>query len=90
MAHAIKIFQPTYTLFTNLKQDHLNWHRNIQEYLDAKMNLVKNTTKKSIINKQLLNFAEDQKLQLHLPENVRIFSDLDSRDSTDGEDIIIS
>lgn len=57
MTHAIKAFQSDYTIFTNLKPDHLNWHRDLQEYLDAKMNLVHQTTRMSIINHEVLEFV---------------------------------
>jgi UDP-N-acetylmuramoylalanine--D-glutamate ligase len=46
-----------YTIFTNFKPDHLNWHMSLQEYLDAKMNLVKYTKKTAIMNDQILDFA---------------------------------
>lgn len=60
MSHAIRDFRSDYTIFTNLKSDHLNWHRDLQEYLDAKMNLVQYTSKKAIINAQILEFAEEK------------------------------
>lgn len=60
MTHATKSFQPDYTIFTNFKPDHQNWHRDLQEYLDAKMNLVHATTKKTIINQQVIGFAEEK------------------------------
>lgn len=57
MTHAIKTFQSDYTIFTNLKSDHLNWHHDLQEYLDAKMNLVHHTMRTSIINQEVLEFV---------------------------------
>lgn len=66
-------FHSDYTIFTNLKSDHLNWHRDLQEYLDAKMNLVKHTKKKSILNEEVLEFVREKYLKVTLPENVRIF-----------------
>ena len=91
MTHVIQSFQSTYSIFTNLKSDHLNWHIDLQEYLDAKMNLIRHTVKKSIINHQLFEFVKDKNLELVFPENIRIFQDLESkRDWTNGNDIMIS
>lgn len=90
MTYAIREFQSTYTIFTNLKSDHLNWHRDLQEYIDAKMNLVQHTSKKSILNAQVLEFAQEKWLKISLPENVRIFQGEYIKDRTDGENITIS
>lgn len=57
MSYAIKHYQSDYAIFTNLKPDHLNWHKNLQEYLDAKMNLIHHTKKMSIVNQQVIDFA---------------------------------
>lgn len=86
-------FSPDYSIFTNFKIDHLNWHRDLQEYLDAKMNLFHHTHKKSIINAEILEFANEKNLKISLPENTRLFSknlDITPRDHTNGEDITIS
>lgn len=86
-------FRPNYSIFTNFKVDHLNWHRDLQEYLDAKMNLFHHTKQKSLINAQIFDFAREKKLQFSLPENTRIFSGnakISPRDYTDGEKIVIS
>ncbi len=53
-------FTPDYTIFTNLKTDHLNWHHDLQEYRDAKMNLVQHTAQKSILNTEILDFTQEQ------------------------------
>jgi len=91
MTHAIQSFQSTYSIFTNLKSDHLNWHIDLQEYLDAKIHLIEHTTKKSILNHQLFEFVKDKNLELVPPENIRIFQNLESkRDWTNGNDIMIS
>jgi UDP-N-acetylmuramoylalanine--D-glutamate ligase len=81
MSHAIKDFQSDYTIFTNLKSDHLNWHRDLQEYIDAKMSLVQHTSKRSIINEEVLEFAREKGLNVTLPENVRGFSKLETLNS---------
>ncbi|MDD2693505.1 MAG: UDP-N-acetylmuramoyl-L-alanine--D-glutamate ligase [Candidatus Gracilibacteria bacterium] len=87
MTYAIRTFQSTYTIFTNLKSDHLNWHRDLQEYIDAKMNLVKHTVKKSILNAQILEFAREKGLNVELPENVRIFAPVIARNEAIQETI---
>ena len=91
MSFGIQKYQSDYSIFTNFKPDHLNWHSSLQEYLDAKMNLIQKTTKKSIIISQIIDFAEENKLDIHLPNNTRIFwNNLLSQDCTDGEILKIS
>jgi len=91
MSYWIKSFQSTYTIFTNLKSDHLNWHKDLQEYLDAKMNLVKHTIKKSIINSQIFDFILEKQLKGDFLDNVRLFNtSIGIPDWTDGDNIIIS
>ncbi len=99
MAFAIQKYQSDYSIFTNLKPDHLNWHTSLQGYMDAKMNLMKHTTKRSIVNAQVIEFAKENTLRMELPENSRIFvksidyfipSNDDIVDGTDGENILIS
>lgn len=91
MSYWIKSFQSTYTIFTNLKSDHLNWHKDLQEYLDAKMNLVKHTIKKSIINSQIFDFILEKQLKGDFLDNVRLFNTSNGiPDWTDGDNIIIS
>ena len=99
MAFAIQKYQSDYSIFTNLKPDHLNWHTSLQGYMDAKMNLMKHTTKRSIVNAQVIEFAKENTLRMELPENSRTFvksidyfitSNDDIVDGTDGENILIS
>lgn len=99
MSHAIgkksltPAFSPDYTIFTNFESDHLNWHIDLQEYLDAKMNLVLHTKKCSILNAQIQNRSHDFGLSIQAPTNVRWFQDTPDpsfRDRTNGEDIFIS
>ena len=90
MAFGIKKYESDYSIFTNFKPDHLNWHRDLQEYLDAKMQLMIRTTKKSIINQQVLDFAQESWLSLDLSLKIRTFGTInDLKDRTDGERIII-
>ena len=92
MAYRIKNYQSDYSIFTNFKPDHLNWHRDLQEYLDAKIHVTRNTKNQSIINQQVIDFARDHHLRFDLPENTRIFqwSPWIAKDRTNGEEIIIS
>jgi UDP-N-acetylmuramoylalanine--D-glutamate ligase len=91
MAFAIRKYQSDYSIFTNLKPDHLNWHTSLQGYMDAKMNLMKYTTIRSIVNEQVIQFAKENELYIEIPENARIFGDgHDTNDTTDGENIRVS
>lgn len=92
MAFSLEKYQSDYTIFTNFKPDHLNWHKDLQEYFDAKMNLVLHTKYKGIMNQQIIDFSSHEKLDLLLPDNIRIFSMSDSRlpNSTNGEIINFS
>lgn len=91
MSFGIEKYQSDYSIFTNFKPDHLNWHKDLQEYFDAKMNLVQKTKKRSIINNQIINFSLENKLNIDIPKNARTFgNDISFRDSTEGEKIKIS
>lgn len=84
-------FMADYSIFTNFKPDHLNWHSDLQDYLDAKMRILHATKKTSIVNQQIIDYARDHTLRIEMPQNIRIFaSDWVTTDRTDGEDIIIS
>ncbi len=63
------------------------------------MNLMKHTTKRSIVNQQVIEFARENSLHIKIPESSRIFiQSVDCflprndaiRDITDGENILIS
>ncbi len=91
MAFSLKQYQSDYSIFTNFKPDHLNWHKDLQEYLDAKMNLMLRTKKKAIINEQIFEFAQDENLIIEHSDKFKSFwMNTTSRDSTDGENIKIS
>jgi UDP-N-acetylmuramoylalanine-D-glutamate ligase len=66
-------FSPDYSIFTNFRKDHLNWHGTLQDYLDAKMNLLAHTKKKSIISDQVKEFADDNSLTIHFENNCRFY-----------------
>jgi UDP-N-acetylmuramoylalanine--D-glutamate ligase len=91
MSYAIETFTSDYSIFTNFKPDHLNWHRDLEEYLDAKMRLFHHTSKKSIINNQVIDFSKKKNLKINIPENTRVFQDgIGSKDCIHDNDIIIS
>lgn len=94
MAHYIgkstlPAFSPDYTIFTNLSVDHLNWHRNLWEYADAKLNLLYNTKKNIIVNNQVLDFLQTQNIFWKIDEKKCILFG----DSTDyfvkNDDILV-
>jgi UDP-N-acetylmuramoylalanine--D-glutamate ligase len=91
MSFMLTRFESDYSIFTNFKPDHLNWHMTLQEYLDAKINILRRTKIRTMINKQVYDFAWENWLTIARSENVRIFgNDIDSRDATDGNVIKIS
>lgn len=91
MSYVIKKYISDYSIFTNLKSDHLNWHADLQEYADAKMNVFFHTAKKSIINTEVLDFCKKENLQVQAPQNTRFFwTETNLLDRTDGENILIS
>ena len=91
MSYAIKKFSPDYTIFTNLKTDHLNWHADLQEYVDSKMNLIEKTSQKSILNQEIFDFIYQEQLHINsLPqEKIVLFSEKKSLNYTDGENIFL-
>lgn len=91
MAYGIEKYQSDYSIFTNFKPDHLNWHTDLQEYLDAKMNLIQKTKRSSIINNQVIQFAQENNLHINLPTNTRVFTNsMIVKDGTDGQNIRVS
>jgi UDP-N-acetylmuramoylalanine-D-glutamate ligase len=81
MAYSLEKFRPDYSIFTNFKPDHLNWHKDLQDYLDAKMNLMEHTRKKCIINKQVIDFTQEHALHIRIPKVTRIFGLLELDES---------
>ncbi len=63
-----------YSIFTNFRPDHLNWHSDLQDYLDAKMRILHATKKTSIVNQQIIDYARDHTLRIEMPQNIRIFA----------------
>ncbi|MBS9783839.1 UDP-N-acetylmuramoyl-L-alanine--D-glutamate ligase [Candidatus Gracilibacteria bacterium] len=85
-----------FTIFTNLRSDHLDWHKDLREYIDSKWNFVQKTKKRAIINSQLTEFIKKEGISLDFDEEKIRFFGLDEneekifKDRTDGQNIIIS
>ncbi len=105
MAYSLQKFQADYSIFTNFKPDHLNWHTDLQEYFHAKMNLIRHTTKMSVVNQQVIEYARGNNLIINISWNIRWYHSqgnilplqlssgsemIQSYNWTDGESIIIS
>lgn len=92
MAYNVKTFKTDYSIFTNFEDDHLNWHSDMQDYLNAKLNIFKNTTKKAIIHSQVFDKIKKSWLKLELT-NYRVFwesKDKNLKDRVEMPYIIIS
>ena len=73
MAYSLERFTPDYSIFTNFKPDHLNWHRDLQDYLDAKMHLIERTKKLAVVNQQVIDFAKKNGLKMEKSEKMKVF-----------------
>ncbi len=54
---SIKEFKPNAAVITNISPDHLNWHKDMEEYLHAKMNIFSNMDSSGV---RVLNFDDPQ------------------------------
>jgi MurE/MurF fusion protein len=62
-------------IFTNLSQDHLDYHKNLKNYLKAKLYLFKNLIKKNgnvIADNEILEFKKIKKITLN--KNLNLYS----------------
>jgi UDP-N-acetylmuramoylalanine-D-glutamate ligase len=80
MAYHLEKFYATNAILTNLHTDHLDWHRDIDEYYHAKLNLLART-KETIVYPQsvltLLPELRDFPLQAFtIPENIPLEHEL--------------
>jgi MurE/MurF fusion protein len=69
-------------IFTNLSQDHLDYHNNLQHYLNAKLYLFKNLIKKNgnvITDKGIPQFKKIKKIVLN--KNLKLFLLSDKKNS---------
>lgn len=81
-----------FTIFTNMQTDHLNWHRDVQEYVDAKMRLAAYTKHTVVMNALVEDFVKEKKIHWERPTHARMFSsdrDHTPRDWTDGEVLVV-
>lgn len=56
----IKLFRPKVAVLLNIAPDHLNWHYNFQDYVDAKNKLFQNQTKNDYA---IVNFQDTETAQ---------------------------
>ena len=65
-----------YALFTNLTQDHLDYHKTMENYAKAKQKLFYNLKENglAIINSDAKKFRDQMKNDDKLPEDINIFS----------------
>ena len=69
-------------IFTNLSQDHLDYHKNIKNYLKAKLYLFENLIKKNgnvITDEEIPEFKKIKKIALN--KNLNFFSLLDKKNN---------
>ena len=69
-------------IFTNLSQDHLDYHKNIKNYLKAKLYLFENLIKKNgnvITDEEIPEFKKIKKIALN--KNLNLFSLLDKKNN---------
>lgn len=55
MLYNLKWFKFDYSILTNLWVDHLDWHKDIEEYFSSKLNILKNTQKYWVTNWEVIN-----------------------------------
>ena len=70
----IKYLRPDALIWTNFDADHLDWHKDLQEYFYAKINLVKNLKSKIFIaGSSVVDYAK--KFNIALPDFAKIFDE---------------
>jgi UDP-N-acetylmuramoylalanine--D-glutamate ligase len=71
MAYSLREFSPDMTIITNLESDHLNWHRNLEEYFLSKANLITRAKDGAFITNQVQ--TKLQEIGYHFPENISLY-----------------
>ena len=71
MAYSLMEFSPDMTIITNLESDHLNWHRNLEEYFLSKANLITRAKDGSYITQQAYEKLEN--IGYAFPKNVSLY-----------------
>jgi len=69
----LKFLKPDILLWTNFAPDHLDWHKDMQEYFQAKNNLLKATKDKVFIGSSVQDFAKSQNITIS--ENVIVLDE---------------
>lgn len=95
-------FKSDHSIFTNIESDHLNWHANLKEYLNDKLNLIRLTTGTAAVNVQIPERASSWNAPFEPLPQMRFFGALKNgtlpvgpngtavRDWTDGADVAIT
>lgn len=68
MAYRLGKFQFDWSIWTNFHPDHLNWHSDLEDYFQSKLNMLRNTKNKCIINKsltQIQNYIPEEKISYY-------------------------
>lgn len=69
MLYGLQNFVFDYGLFLNIATDHLDWHRDRDEYIASKFNLLKNTAKKALTSQHLYD-----QLDLQTQQHTKVFT----------------
>ena len=57
MAYNIHAFHSDYAIFTNFAFDHLNWHKDLEDYFASKMKLIQQVKRGAFCNTQIKKLA---------------------------------
>ncbi len=70
---SIELFKPKISVITNITPDHLNWHGNLDNYINAKLNIFKNQDSEDYA---ILNYDDDniRKNLAKIKANIIFFS----------------
>lgn len=60
MGYNIKNINFDFSIWTNFQTDHLNWHKDMQDYFNSKANVIKNTKYSSYTNFEIIDKLEDK------------------------------
>ena len=70
-----KLFKSNISVILNISPDHLERHKTLKKYIEAKFKIVKNQTKKdyAILNMNNSHIKEEVKSQKYLPKLIKIY-----------------
>jgi len=60
MLYELNNFVFDYSILLNIARDHLDWHKDWDEYRDSKLNLLKHTRKLSVTNKEFYDHVDQE------------------------------